>query len=291
MKGDNGCGMVPVLTTQAGCCLTADNWQEVGIEVASFYLSSLLMKPGYECLKSLTDLASHVGWHKTLVLNASLPLRLADNLYPVRSVYDGSRMAYSATEVMLLIEQLQPDTVILPEGLGKDREALWRYLPEAVFPFIPVADLSQYLSTDRPHGVYFSYDSTTTTTTDLLQRLKQFEYLPRYVAGDLSLSFMQGLISRGVQFMETDAPAKDASLGKVYCSEGEISLQDIHYATEFSVIDSNCQCPTCLQQLSRAYLHHLYEHTPLLCQRFLIQHNIFYCLNLNKNSDASFTPE
>jgi hypothetical protein len=29
----------------------------------------------------------------------------------------------------------------------------------------------------------------------------------------------------------------------------------------------------------------LYEHTPQLCQRFLVQHNVYYCQNALSKSD------
>ena len=65
-----GClGFVPVLTSLAGSCLTAANWQEAGVHRASFHLAALLMKPGYDLLKTLPNLAAYVAWDESLVLN------------------------------------------------------------------------------------------------------------------------------------------------------------------------------------------------------------------------------
>ena len=74
----------------------------------------------------------------------------------------------------------------------------------------------------------------------------------------------------------SNAPAEDACQGIVYGSEGDIHLRNKIYSTQFEPIDSQCHCPSCEQSLTRAYLHHLLEHTPLLCHRFLIQHNLYY---------------
>lgn len=73
----------------------------------------------------------------------------------------------------------------------------------------------------------------------------------------------------------TNQPAADACNGMVYVQDGQLDLKDKAYAMDFDRIVAECQCPTCQQGLTRAYLHHLYEHTPLLCHRFLIQHNVF----------------
>ena len=101
-------GLIPVLSSQAGSCITAENWQAVGVNVASYYLSALLMKPGYTFLKTLPDLATYVGWSETLVLNASMPLVDAQGRYTLRSQYDGSRSHYTIDELLVLIVVLRP---------------------------------------------------------------------------------------------------------------------------------------------------------------------------------------
>ena len=88
---------------------------------------------------------------------------------------------------------------------------------------------------------------------------------------------MQDLIKAGVQIVESDKPASDACSGVVYSSEGDISILDATFEMQFEPIDAGCECPTCSQQFTRAYLHHLLQHTPLLCQRLLVQHNVHYC--------------
>ena len=272
--------MVPILTTEAGTCLTAKNWQEAGTDVASFHVASLLMKPGYDFLRTLPNLATYVGWPKKLVLNASLPKCNADGFFPLRSKYDGCRMEFSTPDILDLIISLKPDIVILPEGIGPQSELLWQLLPETITPFLPVTDVLQNPKVNRSHGIYFSYDEKTSSVEVLFEALAAHQDRPCYVGGDLSLPLMQDLIYKGVRSFESDLPAKDAYCGNVYCNEGVLSLQDNAFSNQFVTIDKSCHCPTCNQQLTRAYLHHLFVHTPLLCQRFLIQHNVHYSLNM-----------
>ena len=272
----NNLTMVPVLTTPAGSCLTGENWQASGIKVVSCHLSALLMKPGFEGLRALTNLATYVGWHDELVLNASLSGRTADGRYVLRSQYDGSRSTYTLEDILALVTTLQPDRVILPQGVSENNCIDWQALPEKIFPFLSVTDLPKIGDKIRPYGVYIPYD-TTTPSSELLAQLSPYKGISCYVMGDVNLPLMMTLRHHGVKFVESDVPASDACIGRVYSSEGDIALQDSEYSNQFEVIDSHCSCPVCLQKFTRAYLYHLLEQTPLLCQRYLVQHNMYYC--------------
>ena len=74
----------------------------------------------------------------------------------------------------------------------------------------------------------------------------------------------------------SDRPAQDALQGRVYQSDGLLSLQDPLYALDFQWLEAHCACPTCQQGFTRAYLHYLLQSTPLLCQRLLMMHNVFW---------------
>lgn len=275
----NSCflGMIPVLTTQAGMCLTTANWQEVGVTAAAFHLESLLMKPGNDFLRTLDKLATYVAWNEQLVLNASLPPINSAGFYALRSQYDGRRSEYSIEEIEALIVTLQPTMVVLPSGGVQKNKAFWQSLPDSIFPFFSVTDLPESFVIEKKCGVYLSYDKQS-PPSELLQQVARYqEQACCYVAGDLSLPLMQQLVKNGATFVESDRPASDACFGKVYCTDGELLLQDSVFSMQHQTIDSSCCCPTCSQQFTRAYLHHLLGHTPLLCQRLLVQHNVHYC--------------
>lgn len=266
-------GLIPVLTTPAGRCLTHENWVEAGVQAASFYLSSLLMKPGFDFLNTLPDLETYVGWQRTLVLNASSLSRAADGRYALRSQYDGARLYYSVLDILTLITSLKPNYVLLPEGLSEHCVSL----PESIFPFISSNELETCSAIGRPFGVYILYDKTASTSSALLDQIDTYKDLHCYVAGDLSLALMLELKHRGIKFIESDIPANAAYGGEVYGRNEEISLLTNESARCFELMDQHCECPVCQQKFTQAYLHHLFEHTPLLCQRYLIQHNVHYC--------------
>ena len=81
-------------------------------------------------------------------------------------------------------------------------------------------------------------------------------------------------------FSPSDQPAYDALQGLVYQGARCFSITAPDERLNDELIDNHCQCETCSQGFTRAYLHHLYTQTPLLCQRFLIQHNVFQACHL-----------
>lgn len=267
MKNNQKSHFIPVFTSETGSCLTLANWQEVGVDKATYDLTSLLMKPGFELLSTLPDLKSYTGWSKNLFLNAAMPKMGREGDYTLRSIYDGSRKRYTQDELLKLIVQLKPHFVLLPEGMGRVGQAL----PENIMPFFAPDDLPTLV--ERAHGVYFFYD-TAMPFSGLVQKILKYKDIPCYVGGELSLSLMLELANIGVEYIASDVPARDACLGTIYCKEADFLLKDDAQRLSFALIDEKCTCPTCEQQLTRAYLHHLLEHTPLLCQRFLIQHNV-----------------
>lgn len=264
---------VPVLSSHAGLCLTGENWEEIGIGIAAYHLSELLMKPGFSVLHEVPDLATYVGWQHTLVLNASMLIANKAGDFTLRSKYDGSRLRYTLQEILDLIAHLNPTMVILPQGIHQHHALVLQSLPSSTRAFFMPSDLPAD-SQNRPLGVYFLHDESV-LLDDLITRVTNYAEQARYVVGDFDFSAIHRLATTGIDYIESDRPAAEALEGEVYNQKQVLSIQDPDKAFVFDVIDPSCQCPTCKQGLTQAYLHHLLGHTPLLCQRFLIQHNIF----------------
>ena len=263
---------VPVLSTEAGSALTVADWESIGVKTASYYLSTLLMKPGFTLLSQLPSLASYVGWQASLVLNASDLVMDGTGMYVVRSQYDGSTSRYTSDQVFTLIETLRPHALILPRHA--DYRA-WCGLPKAIEVFVSLDKASEVIPMELLSGVFVTYDEHTFSLPALLAKRAPYQHLPCYVVGDVRVELLQVLIAEGIDWIETNRPARDALQGVVYCAEGECAINDPAMELLFQRLDPACACPTCMTGLTRAYLHHLYAQTPGLCQRFLIQHNAF----------------
>ncbi len=123
-----------------------------------------------------------------------------------------------------------------------------------------------------------SYDGRTFTfkpvdVIALLQTLKpDYIVLPDYLKPLANEGFQA--LSSLKDACETNQPAVDALNGFMY-SKGTESfyITDKEQATCFLVLHEGCGCPACSEGYTRAYFHHLYFYTPLLCHRWLIMHN------------------
>lgn len=262
---------VPVLTSEAGSCLTGANWQEVQVNTVSYYLDSLLLKPGAALLKQITDLASYVAWNGTIVLNASKLRANKEGIFSLTSPFDGSKLKLSYAELFEIINKLKPDVLIVPEKTLHDAPELLDQLDKAITPFIVAADLiDKHLG--RAHGVYFN--SFASMNSALVAELKKWSHIPRYVSGVIDLELFKYCKAEQIDYIESDEPAKLGLAGTVYSQDRMIDLTDQQTTMQFALIDEECSCPTCAQRFTKAYLHHLLLNTPLLAQRFLIQHNI-----------------
>lgn len=273
------------LSTPAGSADTIENLVASNVTMVSCSLTSLLIKPGLLVLNKLPSLAAYILQKNSLslklVLNANMPKPNANGMYTFYSPYDGSRIQYTLDEIFKIIAKLNPDYVILPKEANYHSDFSW--LPNSCKAFFHLEE--RLISEDKLYGYYIPL-SKTTSVFDSYNEVMQNKSLPKetliYVEGDMSLADFRNLYALGVTYVESDTPAADGLRGIVYEQEQALSIVDSSMELQFEVIDKNCKCSTCTQQFTRAYLHHLFLHTPLLCQRLLIQHNLF---TLRQNID------
>jgi queuine tRNA-ribosyltransferase len=252
------------------------NWEDAGIQVVSYRLIDLLMKPGLEILEELDDIRHYIPWRGEIILNASLPKANREGIYRIRSSYDGVWIRMSVTAFVALITQLKPDGVILPTGSAAHYHALWQKLPKSIKLFWHVDDSDQGISI--PHGDSYFLNKESSPATSLVERIETQEK-PSYLVGEFGYEQMGQLALKTPCLIESDTPAQDGMTGVVYSHEGSFSILSPEMVNAHQPLDSQCQCQTCRQSFTRAYLHHLLQHTPLLAQRFLVQHNVYFCQN------------
>lgn len=218
---------IPIATSDAGMCLTWQNWQDCGIDTLSFSLESLLMKPGLEILNSHSHLRHLTGWPGRSILNARFSSSYRAGTWQIKSSYDGSLFKITEARLQQLILHLAPDEIILPEALSHT--------------FDPVSYNNIPVLQSTEAGFYVSSNCHTSEL-----------------------------------YFESNQPAQEGQLGHIYTEEGKINIKSALYEQSFIPLAADCHCPTCQQKLTRAYFHHLIEQTPLLAQRFLICHNVYY---------------
>lgn len=269
---------IPILTSEAGLCLTAKNWQEVNVTAASYSLERLLYKPGQDVLKKITDIGHYLAWPGFIIFNGMSLVVNKEGFFILKSPYDGSKIKLTFFDLLELIQHLNPKAVILPKNIMNDFPQFWEHWNRSIFPFFHQNDVGKQ-NISQSYGVYFNAEASKLDW----EQLAHWSNIPRYVIGSFEPGLIQELRHKGVEFIESDEPAKAALHGKVYTQSGTIDLTNLSTQMQFETIDAECICPTCSQQFTRAYLHHLLQHTPLLCQRFLIQHNVFYVQDTYRN--------
>ena len=269
---------IPVLTSKAGLCLTPQNWHEAQIDAAVLYLDDLLFKPGLSLLNTTTYLGLYLNWSGKLIINASRLQAGKDGLITLISPYDGNKQSLTYKHLVTLIHRLEPNRVILPRGILRDFPSIWTDWPSQIIPYVPIDDIAMTPALHH-HGVYFELSDKGVLDHHMIS---DYSHLPRYVFGSLDGATLGLLSNLGVDYIESDTPAQMGMDGLVYGEEGLIDIKLDVWALDFNRISAQCTCCTCSSRLTKAYLHHLYQHTPLLCQRFLIQHNANYGLDIIK---------
>lgn len=254
---------VPCLSSAAGSCLTMANWQEAGVNTVSLHLDELLLKPGLAVLRQMSDLRQYMGWQGELILNASLLKEDKAGTYRLRSSYDGAVLSLDVAALFELAVSLMPDKIILPIGSAAYYDSYWHQLPETICAFWPEAD-SDF---SKNNICYFLEHNKADDSACFIQ-------------GEIDLSQLKQLSVTRSLWIESDVPARDAVAGKVYSHAGSFNLLDPAMANAHLPLDELCQCSTCSQSLTRAYLHHLLQHTPLLAQRFLVMHNSWHVMHI-----------
>jgi queuine tRNA-ribosyltransferase len=261
---------VPCITSFAGNTLTGENWYKAEIGMFAFSLQELLIKPGLEVLQNITSLQSYYGLKGEVVLRATLPLQETPGNYAWYSQYDGSLVTFNKEALWPLLLILKPNKVLLPQDAYLFEDEIESYLP---------LDMKRYYSASSPLSekqdvaLYFHSHEDKDAFWPLLQEGKT----PFYVWGDASVDYWQEDLPC---LIEWDDPMVAGIHGFAYTQQGIVSIMGSSWECEMRPLQADCGCETCEQGLTRAYLQHLFRQTPLLCIRYLIQHNLF---TLQKN--------
>lgn len=152
----------------------------------------------------------------------------------IRSDYDGSTSEYTLSEMVDFIRSLAPDYVLCTED--------WK-----------AALLASSLAI-KPCQTAVHMDTSAET----------------FLLGNQTHQAM----SAPDTLVVSNAAVSDACKGFFYTADAKIALLDTRCREDFQALAEGCRCETCQQGATRAYLHHLYQHTPLLCHRLIAIHNL-----------------
>lgn len=114
-------------------------------------------------------------------------------------------------------------------------------------------------------------------TVDLLPKDK-----PRYLMGVGTPDYLFEAVIRGIDMADCVLPTRIARNGTVLTSHGKLVIRNAKYARDFSKLDPECDCYTCINY-SRAYIRHLFNVNEILGARLATIHNLYFLIKLMAN--------
>lgn len=102
---------------------------------------------------------------------------------------------------------------------------------------------------------------------------------PRYLMGCGPPIDIFEAVERGIDMFDCVMPTRNARNASLMTSQGVVIVKNAQYATDFSPVDSECECPTCRNH-TRAYLRHLFKAGEISAMRLATLHNVHFMLTL-----------
>jgi len=106
---------------------------------------------------------------------------------------------------------------------------------------------------------------------------------PRYLMGVGTPEDLIENIDRGIDMFDCVMPTRNARNGTLFTTFGRINIRKACFVEDEKPIDEACECYTC-KNYSRGYLNHLYKSGEMSYFRLASMHNLYYYLNLMKES-------
>jgi len=99
---------------------------------------------------------------------------------------------------------------------------------------------------------------------------------PRYLMGVGRPEDIVEAVRRGIDMFDCVMPTRNARNGFLFTAEGTLRIRNAKYATDTAVIEEGCDCYSCSNGFSRAYLRHLDRCNEILGSQLATMHNLRY---------------
>ncbi|MBN2096052.1 tRNA guanosine(34) transglycosylase Tgt [Candidatus Peregrinibacteria bacterium] len=104
---------------------------------------------------------------------------------------------------------------------------------------------------------------------------------PRYLMGVGTPQDILEAVGRGIDMFDCVLPTRNARHGHLFTSKGIVRIKNEQYKEDFTPLDPECGCYTCMH-FTKAYLRHLFMANEILSLRLNTLHNVAFYLNLMK---------
>lgn len=103
---------------------------------------------------------------------------------------------------------------------------------------------------------------------------------PRYLMGVGMPEDIVAAVWQGVDMFDCVIPTRNGRNGHLFTSQGVVRIRNSRYRNDLLPIDPQCDCYTCSQGYSRAYLNHLDKCGEMLGAQLQTIHNLRFYQNL-----------
>jgi len=99
---------------------------------------------------------------------------------------------------------------------------------------------------------------------------------PRYLMGVGRPEDIVEAVRRGIDMFDCVMPTRNARNGFLFTAEGTLRIRNAKHADDTRVIEEGCDCYSCANGFSRAYLRHLDRCNEILGSQLATMHNLRY---------------
>ena len=103
---------------------------------------------------------------------------------------------------------------------------------------------------------------------------------PRYLMGVGYPKDIIEAVRLGVDMFDCVMPTRSGRTGKLFTKTGTINIKNSRHKNDPRPIEEGCLCKVCTNNISRAYLHHLFNTNEMLGSIYLTIHNINHYIQL-----------
>jgi len=106
------------------------------------------------------------------------------------------------------------------------------------------------------------------------------EEKPRHLLGIGDPLDLFEAVENGCDLFDCVAPMREARTGALYTKHGRINIENARYKIDFSAIEDECDCYTCKNGFTKAYLAHLFRSEEILASTLATIHNLRFIVKL-----------
>ncbi len=99
---------------------------------------------------------------------------------------------------------------------------------------------------------------------------------PRYLMGVGRPEDIVEAVRRGIDMFDCVMPTRNARNGFLFTAEGTLRIRNAKFADDTRIIEKDCDCYSCSNGFSRAYLRHLDRCNEILASQLATMHNLRY---------------